>query len=50
MSQYTQNQLTDIIAYAIFRHFEKGDSTFSSIIQTRFDSEGGIVHGLHILQ
>jgi hypothetical protein len=43
-------QLADIIAYAIFRNFEKGDSRFFSIIQQRFDSEGGIVHGLHILQ
>jgi hypothetical protein len=43
-------QLADIIAYAIFRYFEKGDSTFYSIIQSRFDAEGGIVHGLHILQ
>jgi hypothetical protein len=43
-------QLADILAYAIFRNFEKGDSRFFSIIQQRFDSEGGIVHGLHILQ
>ncbi|MHC5829162.1 MAG: DUF3800 domain-containing protein, partial [Nostoc sp.] len=43
-------QLADLLAYAIFRHFEKGDSRFFSIIQSRFDSEGGIVHGLHIQQ
>ena len=43
-------QLADIIAYSIFRHFEKGDSSFFSIIEPRFDSEGGIVHGLHIVQ
>lgn len=41
-------QLADIIAYAIFRHFERNDSRFFSIIQNRFDSEGGIVHGLYI--
>jgi hypothetical protein len=43
-------QLADLIAYAIFRHFEKGDNRFFPIIEPRFDSEGGVVHGLHILQ
>ncbi|MFQ4139274.1 DUF3800 domain-containing protein [Nodosilinea sp. PGN35] len=43
-------QLADLIAYAIFRNFEKGDSRFFSIIESRFDSEGGIIHGLHVLQ
>ncbi|TAF03442.1 MAG: DUF3800 domain-containing protein [Nostocales cyanobacterium] len=43
-------QLADIIAYSIFRYFEKGDNTFYSIIEPRFDAEGGIVHGLHIIQ
>ena len=43
-------QLADIIAYSIFRHFEKGDSTFFSIIEPRFDSEGGVIHGLYIAQ
>lgn len=43
-------QLADLIAYAVFRHFEKGDNRFFPIIEPRFDSEGGIVHGLHILQ
>lgn len=43
-------QLADIIAYATFRNFEQGDSRFFSIIQPRFDSEGGIVHGLHVQQ
>jgi hypothetical protein len=40
-------QLADLIAFAIFRHYERGDSRFYSIIQSRFDSEGGIVHGLY---
>lgn len=43
-------QLADIIAYAIFRHFERGDNRFFSIIQERFDSEGGVVHGLYVRQ
>ncbi|MEZ4714405.1 MAG: DUF3800 domain-containing protein [Caldilineaceae bacterium] len=42
-------QLADIIAYAIYRHYERGDSRFYSIIKERFDSEGGIVHGLYTI-
>jgi len=41
-------QLADLISYAIFRNFERQDSRFYSIIQNRFDSEGGIIHGLHL--
>ena len=41
-------QLADLIAYAIFRNFERGDTSLFSIIRHRFDSEGGIQHGLHI--
>jgi hypothetical protein len=41
-------QLADIIAHITFRHFEKGDSALFSLIQSRFDAEGGIVHGLHV--
>lgn len=41
-------QLADIIAYAVFRHYEKADSSLFSIISSRFDSEGGITHGLHV--
>ena len=40
-------QLADLIAFAIFRHYERGDSRFYSIIQAGFDAEGGIVHGLY---
>lgn len=43
-------QLADLIAYAIFRNFEKGDNRFYSIIEPKFDSEGGITHGLYIMQ
>ena len=43
-------QLADLIAYATFRHFEKSDSSFFTLIDKRFDSEAGIVHGLHIIQ
>lgn len=43
-------QLADLVAYAVFRYFEKGDNRYFSIIEPRFDSEGGIVHGLYVLQ
>ena len=43
-------QLADMIAYTTFRHFERGDSGLFASIQHRFDSEGGINHGLHIRQ
>lgn len=41
-------QLADLVAYALFRHFEKGDSQFYSIIENKFDYYGGVQHGLHI--
>ncbi|MBP7963484.1 MAG: DUF3800 domain-containing protein [Caldilineaceae bacterium] len=41
-------QLADIIAYAIYRYYESGDDRFYPIIQDRFDSEGGLVHGLYL--
>ena len=40
-------QLADLVAYSLFRKFEKGDNRFYEIIENRFDSEGGVVHGLH---
>ena len=40
-------QLADLIAYALFRHYEKGDSQFFPLIESHFDAEGGIVHGLY---
>lgn len=43
-------QLADMLAYGIFRYYEKGDNRFYSILQNRFDAEGGLVHGLYIIQ
>ena len=40
-------QLADLVAYAVFRHFEHGDSTFYKLIENCFDSEGGVRHGLY---
>jgi len=39
-------QLADLVAYATFRHFERGDSQFFDVFKHRFDEVGGIVHGL----
>src|SRR5277367_3569365 len=39
-------QLADLVAYALFRHFERADSKYYQIIAHRFDTEGGVVHGL----
>ena len=39
-------QLADLVSYSIFRKYESNDNQFMSIIQNRFDSEGGQVHGL----
>lgn len=40
-------QLADLVAYAIFRKYEKGDSQFYDIIERKFDYFGGVQHGLH---
>lgn len=39
-------QYSDLVAYALWRYFEKGDSEFFDIIKDDFDQEGGVVHGL----
>ena len=41
-------QLADLVAYAIFRKYEKGDSQFYDIIERKFDYYGGVQHGLHV--
>lgn len=40
-------QLADLVAYGIFRNFERGDGQFFQIMQPNFDEEGGAVHGLY---
>ena len=40
-------QYADLVAYAMWRKFEKGDDEFFNEIADDFDSEGGVVHGLH---
>ena len=40
-------QYADLVAYAMWRKFEQDDSEFFDVIAGDFDSEGGVVHGLH---
>lgn len=39
-------QLADHVAYSVFRRYNAGDTNYFDIIAGRFDSEGGIIHGL----
>ncbi|MCC6575236.1 MAG: DUF3800 domain-containing protein [Planctomycetes bacterium] len=43
-------QLADLIAYAAFRKYDRGDDQFFKLIEPRFDREGGQVHGLFALE
>ena len=40
-------QYADLVAYAMWRKYEKGDDEFFDVISGFFDNDGGIVHGLH---
>lgn len=39
-------QYADMIAYAVRRYYEYGESTYFDLISHRFDAEGGVIHGL----
>lgn len=39
-------QYADLVSYALWQKYERGDSQFFDVIADDFDSEGGIVHGL----
>ncbi|RRA50529.1 DUF3800 domain-containing protein [Acidipila sp. EB88] len=41
-------QLADLVAYAMYRHFEHGDSKYYDVIYPCFDHDGGVAHGLYI--
>jgi hypothetical protein len=40
-------QLADLISYAAYRFYERGDAQFFDLVQPRLDAEGGTIHGLH---
>jgi hypothetical protein len=43
-------QYADMVAHALRRYYEKGDSAYFDVIAPRFDSEGGVIHGLtHVI-
>lgn len=39
-------QLADLVAWAVWRRYEKLDTGYFDRIVSRFDSEGGVIHGL----
>lgn len=39
-------QYADLVTYALWRRFEKDDTTYFDVIRERFDTHGGVVHGL----
>ena len=41
-------QYADLVAYALWRKFEHGDSEFFDVIDDAFDTEGDTCHGLHV--
>lgn len=40
-------QYADLVAHATWRYFEYGEAQYFDVIKHAFDSEGGVVHGLH---
>lgn len=40
-------QLADLVSYALWRRYEYGDVSLITPIVTKFDSKGGIYHGLY---
>jgi len=41
-------QLADLVAYALFRQYECGDSIFYEVIKDCFDFDSGVKHGLYL--
>jgi hypothetical protein len=41
-------QLADMVAFALFRHYEHQDSRWFELIKHCFDSEGAVQHGLYV--
>lgn len=44
-------QYADMIAYSLRRYYENGDATYFDIIKGKFDTVGGVLHGLtHVIR
>ena len=41
-------QYADLVAHALWRRFEREDDEFARMIETAFDAEGGVRHGLYL--
>jgi hypothetical protein len=39
-------QLADLVAYAVFRRYERGDTRLLDKIISKFDTDDGVIHGL----
>ena len=39
-------QIADLLAWAVWRHYEHNDSRYFDRVIGRFDKEGGVIHGL----
>ena len=39
-------QIADLLAWAVWRRYEHGDTRYFDLIVRRFDREGGVLHGL----
>ncbi|NOR22690.1 MAG: DUF3800 domain-containing protein [Candidatus Aminicenantes bacterium] len=39
-------QLSDHVAYSVFRRYNSGDLNYFNLIEGRFDGHGGVMHGL----
>ena len=39
-------QLADLVAYAVFRRYERGDTRLLDKIIAKFDTEDGVIHGM----
>ena len=41
-------QLADLVAFALFRFYERSDNRFYDVIKHCFDTDGGVEHGLYV--
>ena len=39
-------QIADLLAWAVWRRYEHNDARYFDLVVQRFDSEGGVMHGL----
>jgi|GEM_PF-3408749 len=42
-------QLADLVSFATYRKFSAGDNELFDLVQPYFDAEGGVAHGLFVM-